>query len=212
MNRFNISDGNVVEQVIRDAELVELKKNNILIKEGEAQTKLFFLLEGGLRGYKTGEGGNEITDCFVFTPGDTVMSIQLHEPSCVTFVAYKPSKLVALPLESAMELIMSNEETYARYIDVLTTSSAMHADTKFHLYTSAAQRYEWFLSVYPNLVGEVSDRVIASFLGITPVTLSRLRHTDEMRAAEAEALTKYGEALAQETEYAPEPNIIKSEE
>ena len=36
-------------------------------------------------------------------------------------------------------------------------------------------RYQWFLKKYPGLIDEVSNKHIASFLGMTPVTLSRLR-------------------------------------
>ena len=42
---------------------------------------------------------------------------------------------------------------------------------------TAVQRYQWFLDEYPGLIGKVSNKYIASFLGMTPVTLSRLRRT-----------------------------------
>jgi CRP-like cAMP-binding protein len=41
--------------------------------------------------------------------------------------------------------------------------------------TSALERYEFFLSTYPQLEGRLSQRLIASYLGITPQALSRLR-------------------------------------
>ena len=40
---------------------------------------------------------------------------------------------------------------------------------------TAMQRYQWFLEEYPGLIRKVNHRHIASFLGMTPVTLSRLR-------------------------------------
>ena len=40
----------------------------------------------------------------------------------------------------------------------------------------ATERFEWFCKEYPGMVDMVNNRYIASFLGITPVTLSRLRH------------------------------------
>ena len=42
---------------------------------------------------------------------------------------------------------------------------------------SAMQRYQWFLEEYPGIIHRVSHKYIASFLGMTPVTLSRLRKT-----------------------------------
>ena len=38
------------------------------------------------------------------------------------------------------------------------------------------QRYQWFLENYPGLIHTLNNKHIASFLGMTPVTLSRLRH------------------------------------
>ena len=40
---------------------------------------------------------------------------------------------------------------------------------------SAMVRYHWFMKTYPGLVDHVRDKYVASFLGMTPVTLSRLR-------------------------------------
>ena len=37
------------------------------------------------------------------------------------------------------------------------------------------ERYQWFLARYPGLISTVNNKHIASFLGMTPVTLSRLR-------------------------------------
>lgn len=42
---------------------------------------------------------------------------------------------------------------------------------------TAVQRYQWFLEEYPGLIDRVSNKYIASFLGMTPVTLSWLRRT-----------------------------------
>ena len=43
--------------------------------------------------------------------------------------------------------------------------------------TTAMERYEWFLNYYPGLIDVVPHKYIASFLDMTPVTLSRLRKT-----------------------------------
>ena len=54
----------------------------------------------------------------------------------------------------------------------------------------AMERYRWFMQAYPNLCSHVSGKHIASFLGMTQVTLSRLRRTlreaGQLQAAEEE--------------------------
>ncbi len=55
---------------------------------------------------------------------------------------------------------------------------AMHWEIKTMICrNNAMQRYQWFLKTYPRLVDRISNKHVASFLGITPVTLSRLRRT-----------------------------------
>lgn len=42
---------------------------------------------------------------------------------------------------------------------------------------TATERHRWFLDAYPELDEIAKDRTIASFLGMTPVTLSRIKRT-----------------------------------
>lgn len=55
---------------------------------------------------------------------------------------------------------------------------------------AAMERYQWFLQAYPGLCYQVSGKQIASFLGMTQVTLSRLRRAmreaGQLQAAEGE--------------------------
>lgn len=175
------------EQMAAMAELVELKKGAVFLKQGEQPTRLYFLLEGGVRCCYYNKEGHEMTDCFMCTPGEAVMPLYFLEPSCVSFVTFKPTRLVSLPLDKAIAAIEANPAANKQYETVLKRVAMHHMDIKVHLYGSSRERYKWFLSVYPQLLGEVSDRVISEFLGITPVSLSRIRHLDEIKQAEAEA-------------------------
>lgn len=49
---------------------------------------------------------------------------------------------------------------------------------------SAAERYQWFLNAYPGLIDQVKHKHIASFLGMSPVTLSRLRSVNRTEEQE----------------------------
>ena len=68
------------------------------------------------------------------------------------------------------------EEAMALYNQMLIAALKAHWELKrvLNSYT-AAERYQWFLDKYPGLIDKVSNKYIASFLGMTPVTLSRLR-------------------------------------
>lgn len=49
-------------------------------------------------------------------------------------------------------------------------------------HTTAMERYRWFLDEYPGLIDRAPHRHIASFLNVTPVTLSRLRREERRNA------------------------------
>ena len=57
----------------------------------------------------------------------------------------------------------------------------------------AVERYQWFLRKYPGLVDRIANRHIASFLNMTPVTLSRirkqLREADDREESSAGSIT-----------------------
>lgn len=58
---------------------------------------------------------------------------------------------------------------------------------------TALQRYQWFLEEYPGIIDQVNNKYIASFLGMTPVSLSRLRR--ELRGRQDSGEPKEESAL-----------------
>ena len=48
---------------------------------------------------------------------------------------------------------------------------------------TAKERYEWFLEKYPGLIDQITNKYIASFLRMSPVTLSRLKTLYKNKAA-----------------------------
>ena len=75
-----------------------------------------------------------------------------------------------------MRLVGQNMEAMSLYNRLLQQSSQVHWEIKNMLCQhNAMERYQWFLRAYPGLIEQISNKYVASFLGITPVTLSRLR-------------------------------------
>ena len=73
--------------------------------------------------------------------------------------------------------VVTTSETQL-YANLVLRSAKRHWEIKTVLYQyTATQKYQWFLQAYPELICHVSGRHIASFLGMTPVTLSRLKRT-----------------------------------
>ena len=158
-----------------------LPRGYCLISMGEVRSAIHFLLEGVLRGYTVDENGREITDCFICQPGDVVVGCgELHKPSQVAIEAITECRVLTLPMELLLEL-MDRPVLLQLYNQQLNDALLRHWELKMMLYhNSAMDRYRWFRSRYPDLEPLVSGKHLASFLGITPVTLSRLRHQVKM--------------------------------
>jgi CRP-like cAMP-binding protein len=90
--------------------------------------------------------------------------------------ALEDSKVICLPYETIQFL-------YARFTSINVFARKLlekyYADAETRNFISrmpnAHKRYEWFLELYPHLANRVPLKYIASFLGITLETLSRIR-------------------------------------
>ena len=76
----------------------------------------------------------------------------------------------------ARDLLEHDVRLVYLYNQLLQASMEEHWHLKTVLHKrSAMERYQWFLETYPGLIDQVTHRYVASFLEMSPVTLSRLR-------------------------------------
>lgn len=190
-NVLKLRDKTLIKNICAVSSFVYLSKGEFLYHAGDCVPNLYLLKSGGLRGYYFDKKGREVTDCFCFRPGSAAApSFHPEEPSMISAVAYKDSVLVSIPWPQLMQCIEENFEGRNVYERILADAAESHCELKVQMVCgTAAERYNWFLKYYPDLDGEVSDRSIASFLGMNPVTLSRLRtsHQAEMAKKQSDA-------------------------
>ncbi|MGN0470847.1 MAG: Crp/Fnr family transcriptional regulator [Acutalibacteraceae bacterium] len=164
-------------------ELVSLSKNKYydkgknIFKYDDEVTHTQFLVKGIIRGYFLDENGNEITDCFCTRCGSpTVIRYGSEIIPAVSLEALTECEIISIPINKIEELQHKYIEVSLLYNNLLLEAFAEHWEAKTTLYRyTAMERYKWFLSKYPGLIDQISNKYIASYLNITPVTLSRLR-------------------------------------
>lgn len=180
---YQIHDEKILQRLCELAQVKHLKKGEIFLHSGDVQTNIAFQTSGIIRGYYTDLNGVEHTDCFSCRCGNAAMPpCSLKDPSPITLMAVTPSELVTLPIPETMDMIPHAPELFELYSRLMTESMRLHNNIKNTLcnYT-AKQKYEWFLQEYPGLIFDVNNRYIASFLNMTPETLSRLRTATRKR-------------------------------
>lgn len=176
INYLGLPDGVLVSELAQQSEIKVFDRKEQFQKIGEVYPSLDILVDGLVRGFFLDRGGKEITDCFDFEPGiPLVSSFELGQPAVMNMEALEPTKVLAIPLEE-LQKIQMEPSFMGVYIHFLTRSLKRHWENKVMVaqYTSK-DRYTWFLEKYPGVVDRVNHRYVASFLGMTPVTLARIR-------------------------------------
>lgn len=149
-------------------------KGTVLQQAAVCPTHAFHVVSGLLRSYFVDEMGKEHT--FMFAPEEwTIGDLEasgFEASTRLIIEALEPSEVELLPFN---ELSRSMDDYEANFRRMLRRAGALQRRVLMMMSTSALERYEFFLSTYPQLEGRLSQRLIASYLGITPQALSRLR-------------------------------------
>jgi CRP-like cAMP-binding protein len=157
----------------------KIKKRDNLIKEGQICTHISFLLRGSMRQYHIVDG-EEKTTFFFFDNhfACNYESFLTQQPSDVTIEAMEDCEMLYFSREVMYRLyrLYPKYETMGRMIAENVYMCAIER-LKTFLLNSPEERYRRFLQNYdaPTILERVPQHYIASYLGITPVSLSRIR-------------------------------------
>lgn len=181
---FDVQNEELLREACAMANVTDVAKGTMLARCGEPQTHIFFLLDGVFRGFFLDIDGREITDCLGYRCGDVAMaSFGLNNPAQTNVEMMTAGKVLSLPASGLAALMQKYPEVLVVYNQLLTKSLQMNWEMKIVLYQrTAKERYAWFQKKYPGLIDRISNKYIASFLRMNPVTFSRLLHSGDRDA------------------------------
>ena len=159
--------------------LVPMKyaKNEMILREGETCTNIYWVVKGLVRQFYY-KNGKELTE-YMATESSIVMCIEslfMEQPTHLQIKAIEPSVLIALPKADLEAVAMKSVNIQILYRKILEESlilSQVHADML--RFESAQDRYQKLIKRQPQLVLRAPLVYIASYLQMTPETLSRVR-------------------------------------
>lgn len=156
-----------------------IKRDMYFLQEGEPSTKLAMITKGLFRTYYIDENGNDITKYF-YPEGSMLFSYKAyitHKNSMYYVQALEDSEILEARISDFEEVVKSNIQLLTFYKKILDDALIMKEEhaCSFKLLNSA-ERYQQFLAQYPGLEKRVKQYQLASYLGITPVSLSRIRN------------------------------------
>lgn len=166
------------EQLMPYFEVRELAHNQYILREGEVCRHFLFVEEGLLQFLSLDEKGGE--HILQFAPENWLMadrsSMYFDEPSLYYIKAIEPSKVIFLQQQFFSEAAKLKCE-FSMFTEKSLQRSIYYLQRRINslLAMTAKERYLEFIELYPNLLLRVPQWMIASYLGITPESLSRVR-------------------------------------
>ena len=159
--------------------LVPLKfgKNEMVLREGETCNNIYWVVTGLVRQFYY-KNGKELTE-YMATENNIVMCIEslfLEQPTHLQIKAIEPTVLIAIPkidLETVAMKSVNIQILYRKILEESLILSQIHADML--RFESAQDRYQKLIKRQPQLVLRAPLVYIASYLQMTPETLSRVR-------------------------------------
>ena len=156
---------------------IELKRNDFLTASGKSNGDLYFVVEGSLRIFIYDES-NELTIRFGYA-GDFITALDAfitNKPSEYNIQALKKCKLKVIDKATYLSFIQNSPSNMELWNSMLLLLLHMHLEReKDILISSPLERYNRVLKRSPHLFQEIPHKYIASYLRMTPETLSRLK-------------------------------------
>ena len=153
-------------------------KGEILIREGQTVNKTFFVTQGSLRSFCVDKEGKEHTLQFAIKDWwiSDFIAIYNNEPASLTVECISDSAVIEFNAQKLNEIYLQFPEFEAFQRKNLERHVvSLHKRILNQLQLTALERYNLFLEQYPNIEQHVPNYHIASYLGITQQSLSRIR-------------------------------------
>lgn len=167
-----------LEQIVSYFKPVRTSRKEILCDFGQVCKYFYFIKSGCLRLYEIDDKGNEITGYFALE--DSLISAN------TSFILQKPSRDCLVALEPSELLVINRNDFYNLTKDSASFAKVYHQFVEFAFIHSQMRIYsflgmegidklKWVMEHEPKLLSRISSKAVASYLGMTNSTLSKLR-------------------------------------
>lgn len=177
LKNLNTSE-DIIESLLEVCLVKHIKKGEYLLRQNEHCKHSFYVENGLLRQFSIDEKGKE--HVLSFAPENWFItdrdSSYFNRPSQYYIQALENSRVVVIT-ESFMQQLTKKIPDFTEFNNTLLHKHISHLQSRINLLLSASaeKRYLHFIKLYPDILMRVPQTLIASYLGITPESLSRVR-------------------------------------
>jgi hypothetical protein len=165
-----------IAEIYTHLSILSFDKKHLLIRENQRHDYAYFIIKGAVRSYYL-KDGIEVSTWFAFE-NDMVGSLHNFRdlPSRETFELTENTSFISINLKSLKSLIYSNVGI-SNFISAIIEEYAVFLEDKifYSQLMNSLERYEALLENEPQVLQRIPLTYIASYLGISRETLSRLR-------------------------------------
>jgi len=156
----------------------KIRKRQYLLREGDVCKCVAFVEKGALRLYRVNEDGSEHIVVFALDGSfmTDLYSFFTNETSMYNIDAIEDSELVLIT-KSASDELRKISSKYQEFIFLATSEAYIQQEKRITSVISLnlEERYLELTTKYPDIIQRVPQHMIASYLGLNPATLSRIR-------------------------------------
>lgn len=156
----------------------KLRKKQYLLQDGDVCKYIAFVEKGALKAYTVDDSGSESIIQFALEGWiiSDLYSFLTAEPATYNIDAIEDAELLLIS-KASHEALLQKMPKYETYIRLQITGAYIALQKRLTSIISLPldERYKNLTALYPNIVQRVPQHMIASYMGLTPETLSRVR-------------------------------------
>ena len=156
----------------------DIAKKEIVLEQGSVSRKLYFVEFGSLRAFNLNEEGRESTIMFAVKDWwiTDMNSFINQKPALLSIETLEDSRLIEFDY-SALEELYKRLPKFERFFRIIFQNAYIREQLRVldNISFTTEQRYTRFIEKYPQIVQKVTQKQIASYLGVTPEFLSAVK-------------------------------------
>lgn len=166
------------QELVASSKMSTFKRGEIVVREGQFSDKAYLIVQGCSRAYYL-KNGKDISDWFAFENEfmAPIVSFFSSQPS-PHYVEFVEDSIVLEFSKNTVDKLSDKHHDFERLIGKVVTGTMLGLCERLYTiqFNKAEDRYKHLISIHPNITNRIPLTHIASYLGITLETLSRIRN------------------------------------